>query len=162
MLLRFKYKFPQSRSIIGLVVCLAIALSLSYLAYTNQQGLRAFRLFTFSVNEASIIFWSLALVFAILAILFCVLLARNHKEPVSLVLDETSITAPTDLLKGELLVIPYASITQVLVSTFPDQEIITINSSIGQAGLSSMGFSNASEFMKFKKAFAERTNGKPA
>jgi hypothetical protein len=159
MPLKFKYKIPASRGILGLLFCVALAFGMSYLAYTNQKGLQAFRFITFSVGEASVIYWIFALVFAFASILFCVLLGRNFKGPISVVLDETSIIAPAASLKGELLSIPYKSIKEVIVHNVQHQQFVTINSSIGQARLMSIGFKTPEEFASFKQALAARTNG---
>jgi hypothetical protein len=98
----------------GLGFCVLFAVGMSYVAYTNQKGLQLFRFLNFSVGQASAIYWGLAFVLLVAAILFCVLLARNSEGPISIVLNETAIVAPAAALKSKLLSIPYTSIQQVL------------------------------------------------
>jgi hypothetical protein len=155
MLLKFDYQIPAWRMIMGIIICPAIAFFMANQALTNQKPLRLLHALSLSVEVASIFFWVLSIAMIVAAILMGVLLAKNLKGPVSIVIEETHITAPNASLKNEMLSIPYHEISQVLVQDLrPNQQMVTINSSIGQARLMSIGFKSRDEFASFKKALA--------
>jgi hypothetical protein len=154
--LTFSYRVPATRLILGLLFCLAFAIGMGYVALANREGLILLRVLTFSANGATVIYWSFAALLLVAAAMFCVLLARTWKGAVSIVVDDTKIIAPAASLKGELLSIPFSTISGLGAHTIQGQEFVTINSSVGQARVMSAGFRNAGEFQKFKRALAER------
>ena len=151
----FTYKVPATRILLGLLVCVACAAGVAYMALTNRAGLKL-SLISFSPSQATVIYWAFAVVLLVAAALFCVLLARSWTGAVSIVMDETKVIAPAASLKGELLSIPYSTITQLAAHSIQGQEFITINSSGGQARVMAGGFRNSGEFARFKSALAER------
>jgi len=159
MKLSFKYQVPAWRNFLGVVFCSAGAIGMGYLSYINQKGLRIFQLITFSPEASSLIYLASSLVLLLCVALFVVLIVRSLNGPVVLTIEETYVVVPRASLKGELLSIPYSSIKQLLVQDLQRQQMITINSSVGQARVLSVGFRNVGEFSSFKLALASRING---
>jgi hypothetical protein len=160
MPLKFDYQIPACRMILGIVICPAIAFFMANQALTNQKPLRLFHVLSLSVEEASIFFWALSIAMIVNTILMGVLLTKNLKGPISIVIEQSHIIAPKESLKIEMLSIPYNSIRQILIQDLRlNQQMITINASIGQARLISIGFKSKDEFVRFMQALTRRVNG---
>lgn len=160
MKIKFSYQIPAHRNALGLVACVAMAIGMAALAQSNQKELRLLRFFYFSVTETSALYWVFAGVSLFCAALFCMLLARNFKGPLSIILDETSVTVPRASIRFALLKIPYASITGVLVQNINRQQMVTIKSTDGNGAVMSIGFKPLAEFERFKSVLGEALRSK--
>ncbi len=159
MPLHFRYQVPVWRNVLGAVFCVTGAVGMGFLASTNTRGLRLFHLVTLSPESASVLYWGLSAIFAIGSAMLIALTARSLKGHVNVALEETHVVAPRNSLKDELLSIPYSTIKQVQFHTIQKTQIITINSTVGQARVLSIGFSSLSDFSQFKESLASRLNG---
>lgn len=158
-LLKFPYKISAMRAVTMVIIAIAISVSLAYLALTNINGLRIFKILTLTHEEATIFLWALS--FLCLLALMVVIFVSMHsfKAPRDLLLDNTHMIVPKASLSNEFITIPYASIHQAGLQLVGRQKMFIIKSSEGDSWLHPQGFQNAAEFERFQHAFAERVRG---
>jgi hypothetical protein len=157
----FLYRIPAIRHVGGLALCSILALSVAYFASVNQEGIHGFKALSFSAREASMIFWGIALLFALGAACCVVMLRRSLKGPVSISLGLQDLLAPRASIKGDLLSIPYTAILKVTLHSVQTQQMLLIDSSVGQARMSSIGFVNESEFKAFYEGLTAKIADRP-
>jgi hypothetical protein len=156
--LQFNYQIPVWRTYLGAGSCILFAVGVGYFSYFNQKGLRLFRVITFTPSEASMLYWSLTILLVFAFALFVMLAIRSSKGPIVILLEDEWVVAPRASIRNDLLSIPYAAIGQVLVQKIQHEEMVTINSSVGQARVMAMGFDSHHRFEEFKQALAGRIN----
>lgn len=158
----FQYCIPATRHVVGLTLCTSLALTVGYFAAGNKIGTHGFKAMSFSAQEASMIFFGVALLFALGAAGCVMMLRRSLKGAVSLSLGTDHLITPRSSLKGEMLNIPYAAVRKVSLHSVQTQQLLVIDSTIGRSRLSSIGFMNEMEFVAFYEALAakisERSN----
>jgi hypothetical protein len=145
----YLYRISPTRHALGLALCLALAIIVAYFAAVNKEGLTGFKSASFSVAEASIIFFGVAVLFLIGAICCVIMLKRSLDGPASLMLGALSLSAPRASLKGDMLSIPYTSINKVTLHSVQNQQMVVIDSAVGQSRVSSIGFASDVEFESF-------------
>jgi hypothetical protein len=157
----FSYRISPARHATGLALCVALAITVAYFAATNQVGLIGFKSASFSAGEASMIFWGVAALFGAGAIACVMMLRRSLQGPISLCLGPENLGAPRASLKGDMLSIPYASIKQVTLHSVQNQQMLVIESSVGQSRVSSLGFASELEFESFYKGLTAKIDRGP-
>jgi hypothetical protein len=152
----FQYCIPATRHVVGLTLCTSLAVTVGYFAAGNKVGIHGFKSMSFSAQEASIIFFGVALLFALGAAGCIMMLRRSLKGPIRLSLESDSVLTPRSSLKGELLNIPYTAIQKVSLHSVQTQQLLVIDSSVGRSRLSSIGFTSELEFVAFYEALAKK------
>jgi hypothetical protein len=152
----FLYRISPTRHAIGLVLCATLALTVAYFASVNNKGLTGFKSASFSAAEASLIFWGVAALFLVGAICCVIMLRRSLEGPVSLRLGGLELSAPRASLKGDMINIPYAAIKQVTLHSVQNQQMLVVESSLGQSRVSSLGFESELEFEGFYKGLTAK------
>jgi len=121
-----------------------------YVAMTNRTGLNLSGLFRFGVHGATVFYWTCATLSAMatmMAIIFTVLNVRAEKR---VELHETFADLPRASITGGQLKIPYKQIRKVSRQALPaDNEMLIIDSSIGQSRLLSSYFLSTVAFNEF-------------
>jgi hypothetical protein len=159
MSFRFDYQIPASSTVPGTIFFLGLAIGTGFFAHSNERGVRLYGLITLTPDKATVFFWVLTAIFVLCTVLLGMMTLRAFGVPAIVAIEETHVIAPRASIRFKLLSIPYTSIKQVLVQKAQSQEIVIINSSVGQARLMSSGFKSRREFSHFKRALAERVNG---
>jgi hypothetical protein len=157
----FLYRIPPTRHIVGLTLCTALALAVSYFASINREGINGFKALSFSAQEASLIFWAVAVLFAAGAVCCVVMLRRSLEGPVRLALGQENLSAPRASLKGDILSIPYLTIQKVSLHSVQTQQMVVVESSVGQSRVSSLGFASDQEFESFYKGLTAKIDRSP-
>ncbi len=152
----FLYRISATRHAVGLALCAALALVVAYFAADNKEGLYGFKSMSFSAPEASLIFWAVAALFAVGALCCTVMLRKSLEGPISLRLGPLNLSAPKASLKGPMLSIPYIDIKTVTLHSVQNQQMLVVESSLGQARVSSIGFASELEFEKFYQGLTSR------
>ncbi len=152
----FLYRISATRHAVGLALCIGLALLVSYFAAINTEGLNGFKSMSFSATEASFIFWAVAALFAVGALCCTVMLRRSLEGPVSLRLGLLNLSAPKASIKSPMLSIPYVDIKTVTLHSVQTQQMLVVESSLGQARVSSLGFASELEFERFYKGLTAR------
>jgi hypothetical protein len=147
----FQYRISPTRHAIGLALCATLSITVAYFASVNEVGLNGFKSASFSAAQASQIFWGVAVLFLIGAICCIIMLRRSLEGPMSLLLGAEELSAPRASLKGEMLNTPYSAIKQVTLHSVQNQQMVVVESSVGQSRVSSLGFVNDQEFESFYK-----------
>jgi hypothetical protein len=157
----FLYRISPTRHAVGLALCLALAITVAYFAAVNKEGLIGFKSTSFSAAEASIIFFGVAALFSIGAVCCVIMLKRSLEGPESLTLGALSLSAPRASLKGDMLSIPYTSIKQVTLHSVQNQQMVVIDSAVGQSRVSSIGFVSEVEFESFYQGLVTKVGRSP-
>jgi hypothetical protein len=156
----FLYRISATRHALGLALCAALALVVAYFAGINQDGLNGFKAMSFSPAQASMIFWGVAALFALGALCCTMMLRRSLDGPLCLKLGASTLSAPrasiTGAIRGTMLTIPYVDIKKVTLHSVQAQQMLVVDSSLGQARVSSLGFASELEFEKFYKGLTAR------
>jgi hypothetical protein len=153
---RFLYRISPTRHAVGLALCATLAMIVAYFASMNEQGLTGFKSASFSAAQASQIFWGVAALFFFGAICCVIMLRRSLEGPISLLLGVAELSAPRASLKGEMLNIPYSAIKQVTLHSVQNQQMVVVESSLGQSRVSSLGFVSEQEFESFYKGLTAK------
>ncbi len=152
----FLYRISATRHAVGLALCAALALVVSYFATINKEGLYGFKSMSFSASEASLIFWAVAVLFAVGALCCTIMLRRSMEGPINLTLGPSNLSAPRASIKGTMLSIPYVDIKTVTLHSVQTQQMLVVESNFGQARVSSLGFASELEFERFYKGLTAR------
>jgi hypothetical protein len=156
----FLYRISATRHALGLALCAVLALVVAYFAAINKEGLNGFKAMSFSPSQASMIFWGVAAFFALGALCCTIMLRRSLEGPVSLKLGAFTLSAPratiSGAIRGTMLSIPYVDIRKVTLHSVQTQQMLVVDSSLGQARVSSLGFTSELEFEMFYKGLTAR------
>ncbi len=158
----FYYNISKTQLIISVVIVSALPFLLASVATDNHKGLRLFRIFTLSPNDATMFYWGMAILcaFAALATIFMVFTSLRHPKQVELYAAHANL--PKASMFGGQLNIPYESITNISRKQFSaNQEMVIIKSSVGESRLLASQFKGVMGYEDFLSALAAKTSLTP-
>jgi hypothetical protein len=155
--LRFSYRLSFARSAAMVVAALAVPCGLAYIAHAVEQPVRMFGAITLSPAAATAFFWTFCIVSAVAAGIALWIVIQNHKGPQHVELGATAAVVPKMSVTRIMLCVPYGAIRHIETLRIPGQQMVIIDSSVGQSRLLSNAFATSEEFALFVRALRERT-----
>jgi len=157
--LRFSYRLSFARTVAMLLVGFAVPCGLAYIATANERPVHMFGLITLSRAQAATFFWTFAAVTLLAACITLWVVIRNRLGPQHVELGTTAAFVPRASLSRTMLSVPYAAIQRIRTVQVPGQQMIIIDSSVGQSSLMSKAFATPADFTRFLHTLQERTRG---
>lgn len=132
-----------------LIACLAFAACavwLGWVAYTNDRGLILNGIFEFETGGATIFYWSIAGLSALMAILgfartLIGLFSNQHLQ-----ISRSQLSAPQSMFSASNTVIPFSSITGVQLQTVRSQRFLRIQHQKGKLTIAAINLPDATAF----------------
>jgi hypothetical protein len=155
--LRFSYRLSFARTAAMLVVTLAIPWGVGYIAHAVRGPVRMFGVITLSQPQAQAFFWSFCAASVLAALVALWIAFQNHKGPHHVELGATAAVLPKASVTRVMLSVPYAAIRHIQTLRIPGQQMVLVDSSVGQTRLLSNAFATSEEFARFLRILHERT-----
>ncbi len=153
----FNYKISKTQLIILVIIVSALPLLLAYIATDNQKGLRLFRIVTLSPNDATLFYWCIAILCALVALATFFLVFTSLRHPKQVELYATHANLPKASMFGGQLNIPYESITNISRKKLSEtQEMVVITSAVGESRLVASQFKGFLGYQDFLSALSAK------
>ena len=156
--LRFSYRLSFARIATMVGVNLAVPCGLAYIASTVAEPVRMFGFITLSPSGAATFFWAFCAAGIVAALIALWVAFQNHKGPHHVELGATAAVVPKMSVTRIMLCVPYAAIRHIQTVRIPGQQMVIIDSSVGQSRLLSNAFATSEDFAVFLRALHERAH----
>lgn len=125
-ILEYPYKAKPWMMLAGIAFFGACAVGMAYTAVTNDRGLILNRIFTFSVEGATIFYWCIAVGAALFVVGALFALITGLTNPMVVRLTATEFSAPKHGFAKKLTVLPLRDIKEVSIQTVQKQRFMNI------------------------------------
>jgi hypothetical protein len=155
--LRFEYKFSVQNAALMVFACLAVTISIGFIAYTNPNIGISRMLSKFLSPNAPVLFFWIVFLICLLATIFALVFAVKSFNTLKFVeLGPSFVVLPSASVTMSPISIPYSTISQVQVVNIQNQQIAVISSTIGEARLLSKFFATSDSFEAFLLELKQR------
>jgi hypothetical protein len=147
-IIEYPYKAKPWKILFGILVCAAISVGMGHIAAMNDRGLIINRIFTLSVEGATIFYWCLAVVLGLLTLggVLAVISGLNNSMTVRLSDDE--ISAPKNGFSQKSDIVSLSDIKEIKIQDIYKQRIILIIHRAGKLGIAESMLPDSKAFKK--------------
>jgi len=147
-ILEYPYKAKPWMMLAGIAFFGACAAGMGYMAVTNDRGLILNRIFTFSVEEATIFYWCIAAVAALFVVGAIFALIAGLTNPMTVRLTATEFSAPKHGFAKKPTAIPLHDIKEIAIQTVQKQRFMNIYFRNGKLSIAQSMLPNSEAFEK--------------
>jgi hypothetical protein len=132
---------------------------LANMAITNDRGLILNRLFEFTKENATVFYWLITACSSIFVVLCIILIITNLTSKQVLILSDTTISIPKNIITKKHIVINFSDIKDIKLQSAHKQTFLIITHNNGKHSISKNMLSSDNIFNELTNVITSRVNG---
>lgn len=153
-IIEYPYKAKPWKMLFAILVCAAITVGVGHIAATNDRGLIINRIFTFSVEGATIFYWCLAVVLGLFTLGGVLAVIAGLRNPMTVRLSDDEISAPKNGFSKKPTIISLSDIKEIKIQDIYKQRIMLIVHRAGKLGIAESMLPDSKAFQKLYDGLA--------
>jgi hypothetical protein len=161
-ILEYPYRAKPWMMLAAIAFFGACAAGMGYRAVTNDRGLILNRIFTFSVDGATIFYWCIAAAAALFVVGAILALIAGLTNPMAVRLTATDFSAPKHGFAKKLIVIALRDIKEIGIQTVHKQRFMNVYFRNGKLSIAQSMLPNSEAFERLHSGLAANVKAQKA